>query len=161
VLHRLFASGSDRAAERWREDYLIPETEALDLHHLYRAMAFLGQEIESNGQKTLGTPRCVKDLIEKELFERRRDLFRKSTWSFSTPPFSILKAAAGSQSVNGTTLSITGPILPDGGRHGLGRRGPTDLLRDVAGQHCRCQNSHTGSQTDERAFPVARDHGGG
>jgi hypothetical protein len=40
VLHRLFASGSDRAAERWRENYLIPGTEALDLHHLYRAMAF-------------------------------------------------------------------------------------------------------------------------
>jgi len=75
VLHRLFASGSDRAAERWREDYLIPGTEALDLHHLYRAMAFLGQEIESRGQKTLGTPRCLKDLIEEELFERRRDLF--------------------------------------------------------------------------------------
>jgi hypothetical protein len=56
VLHRLFASGSDRAAERWREDYLIPGTEALDLHHLYRAMAFLGQEIESKGQRTLGTP---------------------------------------------------------------------------------------------------------
>jgi hypothetical protein len=33
VLHRLFASGSDRAAERWREDYLIPGTEALNLHH--------------------------------------------------------------------------------------------------------------------------------
>ena len=75
VLHRLFASGSDRAAERWREDYLIPGTEALDLHHLYRAMAFLGQEIEPKGQKTLGTPRCLKDLIEEELFERRRDLF--------------------------------------------------------------------------------------
>jgi len=75
VLHRLFASGSDRAAERWREDYLIPGTEALDLHHLYRAMAFLGDGIESKGQKTLGTPRCLKDLIEEELFERRRDLF--------------------------------------------------------------------------------------
>jgi hypothetical protein len=75
VLHRLFASGSDRAAERWRENYLIPGTEALDLHHLYRAMAFLGQEIESKGPKTLGTPRCLKDLIEEELFERRRDLF--------------------------------------------------------------------------------------
>jgi transposase len=75
VLHRLFASGSDRAAERWRENYLIPGTEALDLHHLYRAMAFLGQEIEPKGQKTLGTPRCLKDLIEEELFERRRDLF--------------------------------------------------------------------------------------
>jgi hypothetical protein len=75
VLHRLFASGSDRAAERWRADYLIPGTEALDLHHLYRAMAFLGEGIESKGQKTLGTPRCLKDLIEEELFERRRDLF--------------------------------------------------------------------------------------
>ena len=75
VLHRLFASGSDRAAERWREDYLIPGTEALELHHLYRAMAFLGQEIEPKGPKILGTPRCLKDLIEEELFERRRDLF--------------------------------------------------------------------------------------
>jgi transposase len=75
VLHRLFASGSDRAAERWREDYLIAGTEALDLHHLYRAMAFLGQEIKPKGPKTLGTPRCLKDLIEEELFERRRDLF--------------------------------------------------------------------------------------
>jgi hypothetical protein len=75
VLHRLFAGGSDRAAERWRENYLIPGTEALDLHHLYRAMAFLGREIEPKGQKTLGSPRCLKDLIEEELFERRRDLF--------------------------------------------------------------------------------------
>jgi hypothetical protein len=39
VLHRLFASGSDRAAERWREDYLIPGTEELNLHHTqYPAM---------------------------------------------------------------------------------------------------------------------------
>jgi hypothetical protein len=52
VLHRLFASGSDRAEERWRENYLIPGKEALDLHHLYRAMAFLGQEIEPKGPKT-------------------------------------------------------------------------------------------------------------
>ena len=36
----------ERAAERWREDYLIPGTEGLELHHLYRAMAFLGEAIE-------------------------------------------------------------------------------------------------------------------
>jgi hypothetical protein len=36
VLHRLFASGSDRAAERWRESYRIPGTEDLALQHLYR-----------------------------------------------------------------------------------------------------------------------------
>jgi hypothetical protein len=35
VLHRLFASGSDRAAERWRDDYLLPGAEGLELHHLY------------------------------------------------------------------------------------------------------------------------------
>jgi transposase len=55
--------------------YLIPGTEALELHHLYRAMAFLGQEIEPKGPKSLGSPCCLKDLIEEELFERRRDLF--------------------------------------------------------------------------------------
>jgi transposase len=74
VLHRLFASGSDRAAERWREDYLIPGTEGLELHHLYRAMAFLGEAIEQF-QKPAGAVRCNKDLIEEALFERRRDLF--------------------------------------------------------------------------------------
>jgi len=74
VLHRLFASGSDRAAERWREDYLIPGTEGLELHHLYRAMAFLGDAIEEL-QKPTGAVRCNKDFIEEALFERRRDLF--------------------------------------------------------------------------------------
>ena len=74
VLHRLFASGSDRAAERWREDYLIPGTEGLDLHHLYRAMAFLGEAIEEL-EKPTGAVRCTKDLVEEALFERRRDLF--------------------------------------------------------------------------------------
>jgi hypothetical protein len=28
-------------------------------------MAFLGQELEPKGQKILGTPRCVKDLLEE------------------------------------------------------------------------------------------------
>jgi transposase len=74
VLHRLFASGSDRAAERWREDYLIPGTEGLELPHLYRAMAFLGEAIEEL-EKPVGAVRCTKDLVEEALFERRRDLF--------------------------------------------------------------------------------------
>ena len=32
VLHRLFASGSDRAAEVWKENYRIPGAEELSLH---------------------------------------------------------------------------------------------------------------------------------
>ena len=76
VVHRLFASGSDRAAERWREAYRLPGTEALELHHLYRAMAFLGESLKDQpGARVLGTPRCTKDGIEEELFEQRRDLF--------------------------------------------------------------------------------------
>ncbi|MBU4199386.1 MAG: IS1634 family transposase [Kiritimatiellae bacterium] len=74
TLHRLFASGSDRAAERWREDYRIAGTKELSLHHLYRAMAFLGEPL-SDGPTVLGSPRCVKDAIEEALFEPRRDLF--------------------------------------------------------------------------------------
>ncbi len=76
VMHRLFASGSDRAAERWRQGYRLPGTEELDLHHLYRAMAFLGEALEDGpGSRVFNTPRCTKDWIEEELFEQRRDLF--------------------------------------------------------------------------------------
>lgn len=72
VLHRLFASGSDRAAEAWKENYAIPGTEDLWLHQLYRAMGWLGEEI---GPGIMGGPRCTKDLIEESLFDRGRDLF--------------------------------------------------------------------------------------
>jgi len=76
VIHRLFASGSDRAAERWRQSYRLPGTEKIELHHLYRAMAFLGQELKDHpSPQVLKTPRCTKDWIEEELFARRRDLF--------------------------------------------------------------------------------------
>ena len=73
VLHRLFASGSDRAAERWKESQRIPGVEALELHHLYRAMAWLGEAVGK--EDVLGAPRCTKDLIEEALFDRGRDLF--------------------------------------------------------------------------------------
>jgi len=69
-------SGSDRACAHWRDDYHVSGTERLHLHHLYRAMAWLGEELPAGEQanRTLA-PRCVKDLVEERLFERRRDLF--------------------------------------------------------------------------------------
>jgi hypothetical protein len=39
VLHRLFATGSERAADQWRHDYTIEGVAALQLHHLYRTIA--------------------------------------------------------------------------------------------------------------------------
>jgi hypothetical protein len=67
VLHRLCESGSDRQADRWRRDVCIPGTDALELHHLYRAMRFLGEEREQ---------------IEERLFDRRRTLFSSLTLAF-------------------------------------------------------------------------------
>jgi hypothetical protein len=77
VLHRLFAPGSDRAAEKWKDDYAIQGVGDLDLHQLYRAMAWLG-EVLPKAQQDAATPfapRTNKDLIEEALFARRRDLF--------------------------------------------------------------------------------------
>ncbi|MHC4106135.1 MAG: IS1634 family transposase [Planctomycetota bacterium] len=75
VLHRLMVSGSDRFCEKWRRDYRINGTEQLDLHHLYRAMTFLGELIEDQKAATPFTPRCNKDLIEESIFLDHRDLF--------------------------------------------------------------------------------------
>jgi transposase len=77
VLHRLFAPGSDRAAERWKSGYAMAGVEGLQLHHLYRAMAWLGEPLPEDQQAdaTPFAPRCVKDRIEEALFEKTRDLF--------------------------------------------------------------------------------------
>ena len=74
TLHRLFVSGSDRGCIDWMQSYAIEGAEDLALHQFYRAMAWLGEEIEEKAESAL-VPRCVKDVIEEKLFERRRDLF--------------------------------------------------------------------------------------
>jgi transposase len=75
VLHRLIVSGSDRFCERWRRDYSINGTEQLDLHHLYRAMTFLGEQVDDQKAATPFTARCNKDLIEESIFFDQRHLF--------------------------------------------------------------------------------------
>jgi hypothetical protein len=66
-------------ADRWREDYAIADVEALDLHHLYQAMAWLGVELPAKEQdgRTPFAPRCLKDVVEERLFAHRRDLFTR------------------------------------------------------------------------------------
>jgi len=77
VLHRLCVTGSDRAALRWKTDYQIDGADELELQHLYRTMAWLGDVLPARqqGGSTRLVPRCTKDIIEEQLFERRRDLF--------------------------------------------------------------------------------------
>jgi transposase len=75
VLDRLFVSGSDRSCDRWRRDYVIEGVEGLSLHQFYRAMAFVGEELQEQRGATPFSPRCIKDLIEEGMFFERRDLF--------------------------------------------------------------------------------------
>src|SRR5699024_1658447 len=80
VLHRLMTptiGSSDRAEEKWKDDYKIEGADCLSLHHLYRAMAWLGEPLPDGQQKdaTYANNRCIKDLIEERIFEKRRSLF--------------------------------------------------------------------------------------
>jgi hypothetical protein len=60
-------SGSDLAADRWRQDYRIA------------GGAWLGEALPAEQQDgtTRFAPRCTKDLIEEQLFAHRRDLFSR------------------------------------------------------------------------------------
>ena len=73
VLHRLMNPGSDRQAERWLKNYRINGAKRLGLQHFYRAMAWLGDPLKETSEGF--SPRCVKDILEEKIFERRRDLF--------------------------------------------------------------------------------------
>jgi transposase len=75
VVHRLFIAGSDRSCDKWRRDYVIEGVEGIELHQLYRAMAFIGEKIADQKDTTGFSPRCTKDLIEEGIFCERRDLF--------------------------------------------------------------------------------------
>ena len=112
VLHRLFVSGSDRAAEKWRESYQIPGTETLNLHHLYRAMGWLGDEQGKGSSKY-----WVSDRIEEELFNQGRDLFSKVDLVF----------------FDTTSIYFEGQGGEDLGRHGYSKDHRPDLKQMVVG----------------------------
>jgi len=119
VIHRLLDPGSDRATEKWCADYLERDQKAPDLQHFYRAMAWLGEPLPEAEQKDRlpFTPRCTKDLIEEDLFARRRDLFSGlSMVLFDT-----------------TTLYFEGKGGDELGRHGNSKDSRPDLKQMVVG----------------------------
>src|SRR5574342_715304 len=119
VLHRLFAPGSDRAADKWKTDYQIDECEPLQLHHLYRAMAWLGEELPQDQQKdkTPFAPRYIKDRIEEEVFALRRDLFTDLQLVF----------------FDTTSISFEGEGGQDIGQRGFSKDHRPDLYQMVVG----------------------------
>lgn len=119
VLHRLFDPGSDRSAERWRKDYRIEGTEGIELHHLYRAMEWLGEELPEAEQygATPFSPRCTKDKVEERLFDKNRDLFSSLDVVF----------------FDTTSLSFEGEGGESLGQHGYSKNHRPDLKQMVVG----------------------------
>ena len=116
TLHRLFVSGSDRDCVSWLEDYEIPGVEGLSLHHFYRAMAWLGEELEVKPADALA-PRCIKDVIEEKLFDKRRDLFSDLSAVF----------------MDTTSLSFYGEGGATLGEHGYSKDFRPDLKQMILG----------------------------
>jgi Transposase DDE domain len=119
VLHRLMHPGSDRAADKWKADYPIAAADALQLHHLYRAMAWLGEELPHDQQagRTPFAPRCLKDRIEEELFAHRRDLFTDLQLVF----------------FDTTSIYFEGEGGQDIGQHGYSKDHRPDLYQMIVG----------------------------
>ncbi|RWB35947.1 MAG: IS1634 family transposase, partial [Mesorhizobium sp.] len=119
VLHRIMASGFDRACEKWLVDYDIPGADDLALHHFYRAMAWLGEELPEARQAnaTPFSPRTVKDEIEEALFARRKDLFTDLSVVF----------------MDTTSLSFEGAGGATLGAHGHSKDHRPDLKQMIVG----------------------------
>jgi len=79
TLSRLFFPGSDRRAIARARDFRISGAEELSLHHLWRAMSWLGE---------------AREAIEDKLFARKRNLFSSLSVVFSIPPPSTSRAPA-------------------------------------------------------------------
>jgi hypothetical protein len=141
VLHRLVVSGSDRACDAGLDAYQVPGAEALALHQLSRAMAWLGEPLAEQSDATRA-PRRSKDLIEEALFERRRSLFSDlSVVLFDT-----------------TSLMFTGTGGESLGQRGISKDYRPDLRQvvvgvvlDEAGRPI-CSESWPGNATDAKAL---------
>ena len=101
----LLCPGSRFGADsQWMSDYRIERIAELQLHHLYRAMAWLGEELAAGAL----VPRCIKGSARGVFVRARRDLFSDLSLLF----------------MDTTSLSLHGQ------RHGLAIKW-ADLLPDL------------------------------
>ena len=128
----------------------------LDLHHLYRAMAWLGEELPEKEQdgRTPFAPRCVKDVVEERLFAHRRDLLTPARPRVHGHHQPLLRGrrrpdARPARLQQGPS---SGPAADDP-RSADRRRRAAGLLGDVAGQHRRRDDADPG---DRSAAPALR-----
>src|SRR5271154_3807658 len=109
VLHRLFVSGSDRAADRWREDYAIAGVEGLDLHHLYRRWPGWARNYR---RRSRTVARCFRRAASRTWWRSGCSRIgatcsRGSTWCSWTPRASTSRAPAARRWASTATARTT------------------------------------------------------
>ena len=72
-------------------------------------MAWLGEELEEKPADALA-PRCIKDVIEEKLFDKRRDLFSDLSAVFVDTATCPSTARAAKRSASTATRRISGQI---------------------------------------------------
>ncbi len=109
TISRLFFPGSDRRTIRRARDYRIAGPDTLSLHHLYRAMSWLGGE---------------RERIEEELFSRNRHLFTQLSVVFFDTTTLYFEGAGGNLGARGYSKDrrpdcaqmVAGVVMDEGGR---------------------------------------------
>jgi transposase len=118
VLGRLMNPGSDRNCYEWMQHQDIDGSEAIDLHHFYRAMSWLGEVTDVDPEKQFPfSTTTVKDEVEKRLFDRRKDLFTDLSMVF----------------VDTTSISFFGQGGETLGEHGFSKDHRPDLRQMIVG----------------------------
>ena len=92
------------------QDYFVNGTDEVELHHLYRAMAFLGEETYDQKNATPFTPRCTKDVAEERLFMANRHLYSGLDPSFSIQRPSISREPEEKRLASGASAKIIARI---------------------------------------------------
>ena len=140
VLHRLFAPGSDRAAEKWKDDYAIEGAAVWTCtistgpwpgwERFFRKASRTGPR--------LSLPAPTRTSSRKLLFARRRDLFSDLDIVFFDTT-SIYFEGEGGETIGQRGHSQRSSSRPeaDGGGHGAGPERQSGLQRTLAGQHGR------------------------
>ena len=82
----LVAPGSDRAAWKWSQDYRLAGCEPLHLHHLHRAMAWLGEPLADQAAPTRPEHDAIARIALRARDELHSDLREAPDQFLNWPP---------------------------------------------------------------------------
>src|SRR5512139_4058157 len=107
VLQRLCISGSDRACDKWLEGCRVAGLDSIGLQHLYRAIAWLGEELADQEGRTPGRRGRSRTWWRSVCSRDDATCSTISTWCSSIPPPSTFTARVARRSGGAASPRIT------------------------------------------------------